>query len=501
MQFSLRTFLIGVCVTGLSIGVLGHLFRRDPESFLEAVEVLSTIVPFVLAIGTLVWLGLRRRPLAMEPLCGQCREVLRARQPERLGVCPACGAALDQRQAILFRRRHARPWGLVVWAGLLVLVPLVGGGTILGVHRYYRGSRPDLILKSTTQLIQQLPNDMDSPWLWEELERRGISLSAQEADDAVNALVNHMTTQGPNRRYQLLYAQLMFLRASLRRGVISEPILISLCDAFHGQGARFLPSPRLREGEEEIPLGLSCDSDWSAYSTCGVTLLWRVSRVFLDGKPIQVREGHKRDNYWMAYYHGSPAVGEHEVSLEVDYAYVDTKLLNGQDPSESPVAKWPKAHKQWKQTLSAPLTVYSAEAQLVAMTTDGPCDPGPDGGVAVERLRVWNDKGQKQVSLQLNVNQNVRIPLSYDVAVVLNGQSLALGHIASIPYPLGRRYVLHNVSSGSLQTLDPPVVTADVLLTPNPRHIERQPDVSEIWGKPTVLRNVPVERLDLEPSP
>jgi hypothetical protein len=37
-----------------------------------------------------------------------------------------------------------------------------------------------------------------------------------------------------------------------------------------------------------------------------------------------------------------------------------------------------------------------------------------------------------------------------------------------------------------------------VILTPNPRHIEHRSEVSEIWGEKTILKNVPIERLDLE---
>jgi hypothetical protein len=46
--------------------------------------------------------------------------------------------------------------------------------------------------------------------------------------------------------------------------------------------------------------------------------------------------------------------------------------------------------------------------------------------------------------------------------------------------------------------LAPEIKSADILLTPNPAAIESRPEVSEIWGKETVLNNVELERLDLE---
>ena len=45
---------------------------------------------------------------------------------------------------------------------------------------------------------------------------------------------------------------------------------------------------------------------------------------------------------------------------------------------------------------------------------------------------------------------------------------------------------------------DKTVTSADVLLTPNPVHVEAITGVDKIWGKPILFRNVPVQRFDLE---
>ena len=49
---------------------------------------------------------------------------------------------------------------------------------------------------------------------------------------------------------------------------------------------------------------------------------------------------------------------------------------------------------------------------------------------------------------------------------------------------------------GSIDQLDPSIHDADIVLTPNPAHVEQFPEVSEIWGKKVVLRGIPLERLD-----
>ena len=86
-QFSLRTFLIATLAIGVGAGLLGRLFFANRDTFMGVVALLSTAGPFLLAIGTIVWIGLRRKP--------------------------------DRR------------WGLIAWGGVLLLMPIVGVGMLL----------------------------------------------------------------------------------------------------------------------------------------------------------------------------------------------------------------------------------------------------------------------------------------------------------------------------------------------------------------------------------
>jgi hypothetical protein len=49
-----------------------------------------------------------------------------------------------------------------------------------------------------------------------------------------------------------------------------------------------------------------------------------------------------------------------------------------------------------------------------------------------------------------------------------------------------------------IDTLDPSITRADIILTPNPKHIEHRPEAKEIWGKKIIFPGEPIERLDLE---
>ena len=60
LQVSLRTYLIVILVLGLTLGLLGRLFRVQPEVFIGVVGLISTVVPFLLAIATILRLGNRQ---------------------------------------------------------------------------------------------------------------------------------------------------------------------------------------------------------------------------------------------------------------------------------------------------------------------------------------------------------------------------------------------------------------------------------------------------------
>ena len=65
MKFSLKTMLISFCAVGAILGIMGRLLTERPEDFLWVMTFFSTVVPFVLAGGTIIWLGLRSKELSV----------------------------------------------------------------------------------------------------------------------------------------------------------------------------------------------------------------------------------------------------------------------------------------------------------------------------------------------------------------------------------------------------------------------------------------------------
>ncbi len=363
------------------------------------------------------------------------------------------------------------------------------------------GSQPGLRMLSNQQLIkEQLPNQVDQPWVWRELEQRlkTGSLSQADVDETIKELVKFMTTSRPQGWDRPLTWQRTFLESAVGAGKVSDPVLFSLCDAYHGMKPRVEQLPRLREGTARFDIEVRYGSVWASHGGPGLQLLWQVDRVLMDGQPISIRQTSKNGQGWSGRYEGDLKAGEHEITVELDCAYVDEATLKGLNADELSKSRWPKARKRWQQTVSAPLKVYPAKERLVGLTTDARRDPGPGGGIVIERLAVLDgDGGKKRIVLRAGFSPAVSGALSYDVAVSIGGRVIPMGSMWTW------RKEGNSRSSGGhfekrVEGVDPAVRTADVILTPNPSHIEKCPDVSEIWGGETVLRGEVLERLDSE---
>jgi hypothetical protein len=457
-QYSLRTFLIVTSVAGVSLGLFGRLFLRSPELCLKIVELVSTVGPFLLAVGTILWIGLR-----------------------------------------------GRRWGLTSWGVLLLVTPPIGIGATFVACRFMGPGPGGLGLQSTQQLLQQrLPNQVDQPWVWNELESRlqAKSLSQKDVDDAVKILIAHMTAMKPNGWDQPLSWQEKFLSKARQAGMISPPVLFELCNAFYGPKPIIQPLPRLREGKDGLTINIAYGSPWSSQSGLGVELLWQVERVLLDGKPIEVRQSCKYRGHWSGSHPGILKAGDHQVAVEVQCAYVDQRNLIGLNSDDLPIERWPATLNRWAPSVSAPLKVYPAGKPIVALVTDPGQTPGPGSGIAIERLVVQADRNGKKIivlKVQFAPGRSPFVPLSYDAGVAIDGQpvTLALGPLWIVRSANGSTQSCDQLE-GVIDRLDPSIRVADIILTPNPAHVEQFPEVSEIWGEKVILRGIPLERLDLK---
>jgi hypothetical protein len=314
-QYSLKTFLIVSCALGVFAGVMGRLLLHDPQTFLQVSNSLVFAGPFLLAIGTILWIGLRGR------------------------------------------RR-----GLMIWGGTLAGMQVLGLA-VLGLVTQVLGPPPYyLALQSNQQVLQtRLPGHVSEPWVWSELERRlrAGSLSQEDADDAIRKLTADITASRlkTGSAPDLAWSK-GFLGAAAQAGMISEPVAIALCDAFYGTTPVLKTTFYSRQGQRvsfgiDVKFGNPFDFNQVPWQ-----LLWQVNRVLLDGQPITVRQNPRFSDQWSGSYDGSLKTGNHAVTVELECAYVDRNKLPATNLADSlPVNRWPAARKRWKQSVSGPLVV------------------------------------------------------------------------------------------------------------------------------------------------
>jgi len=364
----------------------------------------------------------------------------------------------------------------------------------------------DLPQETLQQLLQQLPYHVQEPWVWDELAHRqqAGSLSKKDVDNAVKILTAQLTAKWPEGWHQPLTWQNNFLAAATKAGMISPPVLFDLCDAVYGPKPIIGPLPRWREGKAGLQIYVAHGSVWDSQNQAclGLQLLWQVERVSLDGKLIEIRQlinasGSQR---W-GPFSGALKAGDHRVVVEVQCAYVDPGKMIGLNAADLPVDRWPKARKRWKQTVSAPLKVYTASEPIVSLVTDAGRSPGPDGGIKIDRLVAQADRdGGKKIILKIEFasGKSPSLSLSYDVAAAIEG---------SKRIELGTLWIVRNSNSATssgdqveanINRLDPSIRKADIILIPNPAHVEQIPEVSGIWGEKVILSGIPLERLDIK---
>ncbi len=105
-------------------------------------------------------------------------------------------------------------------------------------------------------------------------------------------------------------------------------------------------------------------------------------------------------------------------------------------------------------------------------------------------------KDKKNVTLDYEFNDKLPMSVSFDIDLKMGEQTHRYGLIAvEKSTSSGKRT---KTSGGmTINELDAKIDRVDVILTPNPKHIEKWSTVHEIWGQPITIKDVPLTRLDV----
>jgi len=365
-------------------------------------------------------------------------------------------------------------------------------------------SPQELAKLTTAQLIAVglAKPDSPSPWAWLELDTR--PLTAAEAAQIMDGLIAWLQRDFPNGYSSPLNSIGNSLHNLDARHLITEEQKIRLLTVLHGN-LRIEPLPRLREGEWILSLhGERCwiwESDF-----LGLRMMNGPISVSLDGQPLPPNRTHLGSWSWnFPRIDGELSlplltVGRHIVKLEVVSALVATEDLTGLSPT-APPSDWPPAKKRWNRAVEVELNVYPRDAELVHQTQEPALDPVRNGSLSVNPVIIRSKGSGAQATLTFNLPQKDSVPISFDVALRIGGQTISCGNLWAEQTSRG---VSRGGTSGGLEAsaeLEHPAASvdkADIILTPDARPIEHLPSVERIWGGQIVFSNVPLKRLDLD---
>ena len=397
------------------------------------------------------------------------------------------------------RRPRFGLWSAIACAVLLGFFGMVALRHSGGLHTTTKlaDSPQDLQKATTAQVIAAALENKESPWAWQELEKR--PLTAAEVAQIMDGLVAWLQRDFPDGHANPLNWLDNSLERLDARRLLTDEQKIRFLTALQGD-LRIEPLPRLHEGDWLLSLEGECSWNWRR-DFLGLTMMNGPISVSIDGQPLPPNKNYLGSWTWSYPRINATlslpalAVGRHIVKVENVSALVAKEDLTGLS-STAPPSDWPPAKKRWNRAVELELNVYPRDAVLVQQTQEPALDPVRNGSLSVNPVIIRSKGSGAQATVTFNLPQKDSVPISFDVALRIGGQTIACGSLWAVQTSHGE------TCSGLEQSADlalpaAPIKEADIILTPNPKAIEHMPSVERIWGGQIVFSNVPLKRLDL----
>jgi serine/threonine-protein kinase len=402
----------------------------------------------------------------------------------------------------------------VVGVGILTVV--IVASVFMAVFALNRPSYMDVLEKNkkpaespwklkslpTSQVIEAGLSEPQSAWPWQELQNRlrDGRLNAVEANQIVAGRAAWMRRDYPNGYDQPLFWFGNLLVDLNGRHLITETNKLAFLIAYCGNPSL---EPLLRVQEDQRSLQLTCKlhSPWFFELKFGYELLNEVGSVSIDGQAVPMRAVFGR-RWDQQQFVGelkplNLAPGKHIVRCETKSALVATADMTGL-AEDAPSGDWPPAKRSWSHTCETELEVYAKDAQIVSLTDDPAFDPVANGYLSVSQV-IIRPKGWHLTAVVVSgIGSKPGQAVSVEATLRLDGKSIKCGSLMSWKSADG----ITSWSSGGelkadLDSLDPQIKEAEIVMSPNPKAVESRPGIDRIWGKEIVFSHVPLSRQDL----
>ncbi|MBP7937138.1 MAG: hypothetical protein KA354_21040 [Phycisphaerae bacterium] len=451
----------------------------------------------------LVYRGIRGVPTLSDPKCSKCGYDLRWVKPEVHVVCPECGADLKAPRAVRFADHQRRPRLILI--GSLILLAAVAVPTGLRITAGL--SRPPSRATTPTRvLVASLATSAGQPWDWNELNRRLAAgqMTGQDVVGAIDQLINHLTTKANAGREPLHWSG-SFVANADQAGLILNEQFGRLAIAFHGPAPKVSAHTRVRQGKP-LAFTVQCDGPWNL---AGWRMIWAIRRVTLDaGRELAVLDPARPEGGpvipellsgtgdWPI--HGrmllDAPVGKHTLTFDMDMGLV-AESVPFRTASERPgqADRWPKPRCKWSRSVTVNVEVIGPGGTAVELVTDAKLDPAQKDHLTA--TGVVYPLSEQACTLDLTFTaKDLRVPLAFKVTVRARGQDFPCQPIKVDTQDRDGTWKYRQ----AVRTLPRDINTVDLILAPDAELVGDAPGFDRIWGKDIVLRDVRLQREDLE---
>jgi hypothetical protein len=459
----------------------------------------------------LVYRGLRGVASLTSPACATCGYDLRGFVGDPPTTCSECGADLTRPGSIRLARLQRQPGRAVVGLAL-VAIALASwiGLRFVAVAQVVTfaapmGSPQAIATQTNGQIIAGLATTANTPWGWQELERRWAAGALPPADvkAAVDQYIAYRSTAGPNAKAGPLSWADSFMKQADQRNLIPPAQFDRLADAFFGPVPVVTMAPHL--SSSRTPVKVEYGGPWDLLGWQPIYALRSVTLE--DGTAVSVQPSgyggrQKKVDTKQLSSSGSFGIdatlavdakpGPHTLTFTVDTGLIDqdTRQLINNTGRPGQADLWPTNVVRKTRTATVVVTVLASPADTLERVTDTTRAGWPP--FALKRITALPADGGTAVTVELTEAARGDVDSAYDVSMTFAGRKQTVG-------TEDRSSTVGAWSSSTIQVrpaIPPEVTTVTVTMTPNPSRAARTPGVTRAWDVPIEFKDVPLRRLD-----
>jgi len=484
---------------------------------------LLLLVLGLLVVGIVLLVqGIRGRLLYSDPKCRRCGYDVRgidATQGEQR-TCPECGADLSAKGAVRFAERQRSRGRIIIGIALIVLVLvlpvlLVVSLRVVGVVGLGGGGVGPNAVRSmnTAGVIGTLTanNMIDSPWAWQELERRmqAGNLTQAEAEQAIDQLIKWLKAERAKGNTGPLHWADSFIASARASNLLSQAKYVELAKAYYGP-PEVIAHPRIRAGQ---PLHFEvriAGNTWDLGQSEAIgalrevrdeggqvlrTIATRYQRQPDDAHADHLSTRHVHDPIDGLVLDAATEPGKRKLSFVIDVgAMPNGTPLVGMDGTVGQKQKWQNSTTTWTDTVTHELTVVGEDETALDLVSDASMRQAIRSSLRIAKAYVYPTSRGVEVKVDFDRQApEPPVPFCFEIHATIDGTDHNLGWTA--------RHENGSISAhrgARLKELPPDVRSIDLRLEIATEQAEQRPVLHRIWGEPIVFEDVPLERHDLE---